>query len=539
MRLWVVSMECAGIAEAGGVKNVTYSLCKEFAELRHAVTLFIPVFGCTSFDNLEKKSVCPDEADGPAVPAGEAESLSAEVALCGKKETVIFTRYISTSGGFDVVLVNNPRFSEKEAVYTYTESEQASDSAHIKGTGHTDALYLDALLQKAVCAYGNLVPRTDIPDILHCQDASTAVLPAYIAGNKAFKKTVSVVTIHNAGPFYHHEFSSIGEAAWYTGLDAEILEDSMNGSNVEPFLIAARAGAHLTTVSEHYAGELMDPANMQLTDGLSYIFARKQIPIKGMTNGFDFDRYNPADKECSRLPFEYSPESGDLDGKLKCRKFLVQNIVNTNNYDSFGIKKYGHLDCSTDLTKEIFIAYHGRITSQKGISVLTEAIPDILGNFQNVRFVLAGQGEGFLENEIIDLARKFPGKIAFLNGYNQTVVRLVTAVSDFAVLPSFFEPCGLEDFIAQAFGTVPVAHRTGGLNKIVDGKTGFLYDGNSSGALTAKLSEVITMKLLRPSAITRMIKAGASSVHHEYLWKNVIQKKYVPFFKEILKKSRI
>ena len=125
-----------------------------------------------------------------------------------------------------------------------------------------------------------------------------------------------------------------------------------------------------------------------------------------------------------------------------------------------------------------------------------------------------------------------------MNGYNQTVVRLATAVSDFIVLPSYFEPCGLEDFIAQVYGTVPVAHRTGGLNKIDNGRTGFLYDSNSAGVLISKLSEIIMLKMLRPSQIARMIKSGAYSVHHEYLWKTVIQKKYLPFFKEILKNNK-
>ena len=114
------------------------------------------------------------------------------------------------------------------------------------------------LFQKAVCAYGSIIPRSDIPEILHCQDASTAILPAFIVNSKAFKKTNSVVTIHNAGPFYHHSFSSIGEAAWYTGLTTSLLEKSMNARAVEPFLIAANSGAYLTTVSEDYARELTD-----------------------------------------------------------------------------------------------------------------------------------------------------------------------------------------------------------------------------------------------------------------------------------------
>lgn len=522
MKIWVVSMECAGIAEAGGVKNVTFSLCKEFSDLKHKITLFIPVFKCTGFENL--------------LDVNNLET-AAEIELCGRKEKVTYTTAKSTSN-FDVVLINHPLFAEKEAVYTYTENEEKINPAHKKGTGHVDCLYLDVLFQKAVCAYGSMIPRSEIPEILHCQDASTAMLPAFIENSKFFKKTNSVVTIHNAGPFYHHSFTSIGEAAWYTGLSTPLLEKSMNGRIVEPFLVASVAGAHLTTVSEEYANELVDPSNSEETEGLAPIFAARGIEIKGITNGFDFDRYNPVIKDASKLPFEFDPEKNDLDGKLKCRKFFIQNIVNTENFKAGGIKKYGKLDCSSEYTKEIYIAYHGRITTQKGIQVLTSTVPAILENFPDVRFIFAGQGEPRLEIDLVRLTEKYPGRVTFMNGYNQTVVRLATAVSDFIVLPSYFEPCGLEDFIAQVYGTVPVAHRTGGLNKIVDGRTGFLYESNNTGALTAKLTEAIMLKMLRPSQITRMIKSGAYSVHHEYLWKNVIQKKYLPFFKEILKNNK-
>ncbi len=522
MKIWVVSMECAGIAEAGGVKNVSFSLCKEFSDLKHKVTLFIPVYKCSCFETLSQ--VCK-------------ENLSSEIELCGRKEKVSYTKAISSSG-FDVVLIKHPLFSEKESIYTYTENEEKINPAHKKGCGHLDGLFLDVLFQKAVAAYGSMIPRAEIPEILHCQDASTAMLPAFIANSKSFKKTKSVVTIHNAGPFYHHSFTSIGEAAWYTGLSTPALEEAMNGRVVEPFLVAAGAGAYLTTVSEDYAKELTDPSNAEETEGLAPIFASKNIQIKGITNGFDFERYDPTCKTASKLPFEFEPEKNLLEGKFKCRKFFIQNIVNTDNFRADGIKKFGKLDCSTDYTKEIYIAYHGRITTQKGLAVLTEAVPSILENYPDVRFIFAGQGESRLEIDIIRLIEKYPGKVTFMNGYNQTVVRLATAVSDFIVLPSYFEPCGLEDFIAQVYGTVPVAHKTGGLNKIDDGRTGFLYKSNTAGVLTAKLSEIIMLKKLRPSQITRMIKSGAYSVRHEYLWKNVIQKKYLPFFKEILKNNK-
>lgn len=523
MKIWIASMECAGIVEAGGVKNVTFSLCKEFQELGHKVTLFLPVFKCNSFAMLDYLQYVEKEV---------------EVEICGKKIKVTYTTAKCTAGNFDVVLVNNPVFAEKEAIYTYTENEEKLNPEHVRGNGHLDSLYIDILFQKAVAEYSSVVTHSELPDILHCQDASTACLPAFIAQKKCFKKTQSVVTIHNAGPFYHHEFSSLGEAAWHTGLSAELLEQSMNKKAVEPFLIAANSGANLTTVSEEYANELMDPKNADITDGLSPIFAERGIQIKGITNGFDFDRYNPVDKNVSKLPFEFNPEKGELDGKLKCRKFFIQNIVNTDNFNTDGIKKFGKLECSPEYTKEIYIAYHGRITSQKGVAVLAQSIPAILDTFPQVRFIIAGQGEPCYEMDFIHLCEDYYGKVTFMNGYNQSVVRLVTASSDFIVLPSFFEPCGLEDFIGQVFGTVPIAHKTGGLNKIVDGKTGYLYSKNSVECLIAKLSEIIMIKELRPSAVNKIAKSGAVSVHHDYLWKTVIQKKYVPFFKEILKKSK-
>ena len=150
--------------------------------------------------------------------------------------------------------------------------------------------------------------------------------------------------------------------------------------------------------------------------------------------------------------------------------------------------------------------------------------------------LLQGQGEIKLEQQLIELTSRFNGRVIFLNGYNRESARLVNAIGDFIVLPSFFEPCGLEDFISQIYGTLPVANSTGGLNKIIDYETGFLYKNNSSENLIAKLSEVISIKLYKPQLIEKMIKKAAVHIHKNYLWKNVIQNKYIPFFEEILKK---
>ena len=147
MKIWNVSMECAGIAEAGGVKNVTFSLCKEFADLNHKVTLFIPVFKCNTWDLITDYS----------------DLFNAEVNICGKKEAVTYTKGICKDGNFDVVFVNHPVFAEKEAIYTYTEHEQSLNPEFKKGDGHKDGLFIDILFQKAVCEYGRKISKSEIP----------------------------------------------------------------------------------------------------------------------------------------------------------------------------------------------------------------------------------------------------------------------------------------------------------------------------------------------------------------------------------------
>lgn len=531
MKLWIASRECAEISEAGGVKNVTYSLCKEFSLLKHSVTLFIPSYKCTSFDYIQDF---------------QPDFLATEVALCNSNQKITYSKGIFKEGNFNVIFVNHPSFAEKEGIYTYTANEQNQNPEHIKGHGHTDSLFLDILFQKAVAQYYKIIfeqkNKSQLPDIVHCQDASTACIPSLVKNSSASvvanTKTRFFVTIHNAGPAYHHSFNNIDEAQWYTNLPRIILEKAQNNGKIEPFLLAKESGAILTTVSEEYAKELIDPHNYASTEGLSSIFNERNIQITGITNGIDADRYNPEDTNVSLLPFSYSPKNGKLEGKIENRKYFLEQIKKASESSSNSslfddIKIFGELnDSLKDCENLIYIAYHGRITTQKGIAVLNQSIPAILNNFENVRFIIAGQGELSLENELINLSEKHKGKVLYLNGYNKACVRLSTAICDFIVLPSYFEPCGLEDFIGQIFGTLPIAHKTGGLNKIKNNKTGFLYSQNTQLSLIAKLSEVVAIKMYNPKLINKMIKTAATTVENEYSWKKVIKKKYLKLFEK-------
>lgn len=149
-----------------------------------------------------------------------------------------------------------------------------------------------------------------------------SALPALIRNFRRsnFFATKFIVSIHNAGPYYHHEFASVSEAKSYTGLPETVLARATNSGRVEPYLLASES-AVLSTVSPWYAEELLD-ANDSFTDGLSRIFAERKTRIVGITNGFDSARYSPEDTSLSTLPFPFSPENLDLEGKWKTREFF-------------------------------------------------------------------------------------------------------------------------------------------------------------------------------------------------------------------------
>jgi starch synthase len=532
MNIWVVSMEYAGIAEAGGVKNVACSLSEEFDRCGHHVTVFIPVFSCTSFDLIDTLS---ENCVSPAV-----------IDICGQRKTVSYTSGKIQGTGITVIFICHPLFAEKQAVYTYTAAEEELNPDHKRGCGHADMLLLDALFQRAVVLYGSKITENH-PDIIHCHDAATAVIPAYINKIKeeTYFHTACVVTIHNAGPAYHHEFPTLNEAFNYTGLPEVILKKALNGKRVEPYLLAAAGGAVLTTVSEDYAAELVDPLYSDATDGLSKQFSKLEIPITGITNGIDYERYNPVNNQKSLLPFSYNPEKGKLEGKYQCLSFLLSRFSQQQESELHaesvrflsGLTRSGWI-FPGDPQETVFFAYHGRLVTQKGITVLEKAAELVIEKNKNVRFILIGQGEPELENDIEKMTIKFPGFVVFFKGYNRIMARLVSASCDYIVLPSNFEPCGLEDFIAQIFGTIPIAHATGGLKKIINGIDGFLYKPNDPETLATEMMKCADWKQKHHSDFLKMISNAAEYVHNTYDWHEIVVRNYMPFFESLLTKNK-
>lgn len=520
MNIWVVSREYAGIAEAGGVKNVSCSLSESLVRLGHNVTLFIPLYGCTDLSEVENFSCFWKKPVTLDLPGGSV--------------TVSFAHGIMK--GVNIVLVCHKSFSVKRAVYTYTSEDEEENPAHRKGHGHEDVNFLNTLFQKAVACYGSLCQFEERPEVIHSQDAACAMVSVYVDSlrnsdsvfARAYKNTKFCVTIHNAGPGYHHQFNSLEEARNFTGLPDSILEKGLNGGCVEPFLLAALCSA-VTTVSPEYAMEIAESKTD--TAGLSEGYGRLGTRIIGITNGIDFERYNPSDTRKSLLPYAFNPRVRDLEGKYECRRVFLKEFASREragtryNVDAKDptnfLEQYGWLDEGDD-SQLVYISYHGRVVYQKGIDVMAEASEKLLAVDPDVRFIFAGQGSIEQENALKNLAEKYAGKCVYLKGYDRYEARLCVAAGDFSLHPSYFEPCGLEDFIAQSFGTIPVAHATGGLCKIIDDETGFLYKPNTGSELGKTLLSIVQIMHSAGRGIFKpMISYASKYVHQTYSWDKV------------------
>ncbi len=524
MNIWTVAREYSGIAEAGGVKDVSCALSESLVRIGETVTLFIPLYGCTDLSSINDFTC--------------VWHRPVEISVCQKRMIVTFS--CGTKNGVNIVFIGNKAFSEKNAVYTYTCDDEQKNPNHKKGLGHEDAQFLNTLFQKAVVAYGRTCSAEEAPDIIFCHDATAAMVPVFVHFAKErdrelfhfYRNTSCIVTIHNAGSGYHHIYKNVDEAVYYTNLPEEFLAGGLNGMRVEPFVLAAHF-AKLTTVSPQYASEIMDSTID--TGELSELFRRDKRSVIGITNGIDFEFYDPANSRTSCLPFAYNPANGDFTGKYKCRDFLISNWASDSSKIDTGycIARYGFLKETVD--NPVYIAYHGRVVRQKGISVLVQSAEKILQSNIGAKFIFIGQGEKELEESLIQLAERHGGDCVYFQGYDKSLSRLCIAAADIAVFPSNFEPCGTADFVAQILGTLCLAHATGGLKKIVDGETGFLYEPNTPEVLYDYLYSLIRLINRAGRDIFRpMLSYTAAYIKNNYSWDIITREKYLPLFKELM-----
>lgn len=369
-----------------------------------------------------------------------------------------------------------------------------------------------AFFCRAVTELLPLLPEK--PDVVHCNDWQTALVPIYIhdeAVREEFYKSVrTVITVHNIeyqGRYGDQVLEDV------IGLDRSYLNEGMLGYYKDVNLMkgAIMASNFVTTVSPTYAQELRTPFYGRGLDG---VVNQQQEKIEGILNGIDMELYDPATHP--GLAANFSPKSL-VKGKAECKLALQQAVGLQENADV------------------PIIACVSRLVGHKGFSLVTDVLHEIMS--MDVQMVVLGTGDWQYEEAFRHAQSQYPGRFSAQITYSAPLSDMIYAGSDLFLMPSISEPCGLSQMIAMRFGTVPVVRETGGLkdtvipyNKFSGEGRGFTFTNINAGDMLWVLREAVELYSEDKKAWRALQKAGMTA---DFSWTNSARQ-YLDIYQRIL-----
>jgi starch synthase len=446
-----VASECAPFAHVGGVGDVVAALPRALHRAGHDARVLIPLYGTVPRDGL---------AQHPAalgVPMGNGE------AWCAVHETRL------PGSDVPVYLLEHQRYFGRRYVYTAPGGVAPRDGAERFACLSRAALQLCKHLQW-------------YPDVLHAHDWPTALVPVYHNAFEsragALDRTASVLTIHNLA----HQ--GVLDRADYPplGLPSELLREDALGAGPEVNVMKGGLlnATMLTTVSPRYAREIRTPEG---GSGLQSVVDFRGADLVGILNGIDDDIWDPA-----RDPRLIARFDGDnLDGKARCKEAL-QNEMRLARRDDVPL-----------------IGMITRLTYQKGSDVVERALDRLLA--LDTQIVMLGAGDSDLEEQLRLRSLLGGGRFRMNIGYDDGLSHRIEAGCDMFLMPSRFEPCGLNQMYSQRYGALPIVRATGGLDDTVEAYdpesgsgTGFKFSDLSVDALVATVAFAVETYRQRPDA---------------------------------------
>jgi len=404
MEIIHVSAECYPVAKAGGLGDVVGALPKYQSGMGHTAKVVMPMYRTKFLFNNEWDLV------------HEGDQNMGDHFF---KYSVIRER--NNQLGFDLYLVDINGLLDREKVYGYDDDTQRFIAFQI-----------------AVCDWiGNWQHK---PDIIHCHDHHTGLVPFMIRYCYSFNHLSdipTVFTIHNA------------EYQGWLGWDRSYLLPSYDtwksgllewNKSINPLASAVKCAWKVTTVSPSYLEELRYSAN-----GLENLMEYERGKCVGILNGIDTDVWNP---ETDLFITKNYDSHSVKEGKRKNKKELAER---------FGLD-----------TDKPLISFIGRLVGEKAADILPDAIrTSVYQHHGNANFMILGSGDPLVEGKLEEVKTNLNGYISTYIGYNEALSHLIYAGSDFLLMPSRVEPCGLNQMYALRYGTVPMVRSTGGLKDTV------------------------------------------------------------------------
>ena len=485
MKILMVTAETVPFAKTGGLADMVSALAIQLSKMGHDVKIVMPRYYKIDRSKLTK-------LEGPmAIAAGQVETWSA-----------VYTTTMPGCDSLPVYFIDHEQCFGRDGVYGVPSETDFHDNPYRFAVLNHGAFQL--------CRKLNWYP-----DVIHCHDWSACLAPVilkHVCRYCGFEKTASVLTIHNQGyqgQYSKESFNSLGiDWGLYYGAGFE----HNGGIN---FLQAGVSSADMiTTVSPTYAKEIQTPDGGFGMDGLLRV--RKEV-IKGILNGADLKEWNP--KTDKKIPANYSAKN--MKGKAVCKEELQ--------------KKMG-LEVDPDIP---VIGIVTRLADQKGIAeIFAPSYGSIYSvcNDMRVQVVVLGSGEAWCENEIKNLQSKLPNFRAYI-GYDDALSHLIEAGSDFFLMPSKYEPCGLNQIYSMLYGTLPIVRKTGGLADTVDNYnqdtgdgTGFVFEQLTPRAIYDTVGWAVWAYYNKKDHIKKMQQTGMKKT---FGWDEAAEK-YLEVYKEAL-----
>ena len=489
LKILIVASEMYPYAKAGGLGDVASSLSSILRQMGHDVRVVIPRYAMIDPGKYNAKPILQPMG----VWMGNQEEW------CSVLET-------TSAGGVPVYMIEHQLYFERWGLYHDADMHDYDDNPR------RFAFLSRAALQLCI----------DIgfkPDVVHSNDWQTALSAAYLKvwhwNDPILGSAASLLTLHNVAyqgiyPKSHFDYIGLG----WQNFTEEKLESYEKINMLKGGLYYSDV---ITAVSPTFAREITKPFG---GFGIAPYLTKRGDDLIGIVNGIDYTVWNP--EKDKNISCHYSVN--DLSGKKACKKHLQE---------TFDLRQDENV---------MLIGTIGRFVDQKGYHLIAECIESVLKNM-HVQFVILGTGEKELEDYFHDLPRRYSTRAGSYIGFDAHRAHLIEAGCDFFLMPSLFEPCGLNQMYSMHYGTLPIVHATGGLDDTVENYneatgdgTGFKFFEPTSHALYYTIGWATSTFYDRPHHIQKMVHTAMTT---DFSWEKSAQEYVNAYKRAIANKAKI
>ena len=447
MRILFVASEGLPFSKTGGLADVIESLPKALVALGHQVAVLLPRYRNTKTVGIAVPSL--------TVPTGSALRFPA-VLEGGSLHGVLY------------YFVDDLEYFDRDQLYGVAGKDYPDNAERF-------AEFCGAALE--------FCKQVWMPDVIHCHDWQAGLVPVLLrtryATDPLLRDLPAIFTIHNMG--YHGAFPR--DTLKKIGLPESLFSiDAMEFFGRVNFLKGALLFSdHLTTVSPTYAEEIQTP---EYGHGLDGVVRGRADRLVGILNGVDYTAWSPERDKV--IAARYSPK--DLSGKAACKKNLIELM-----------------GLPSGVMELPLLGIVSRFAGQKGFDLIEQVATELLA--EDMALVALGAGEPQYEKFLRELAREYPAKVAVKVAYDNVLAHKIEAGADIFLMPSRYEPCGLNQIYSLKYGTVPVVRATGGLDDTIEAYdpatgrgTGFKFESYDGPSLLAAIREAVAVFRNEPAA---------------------------------------